>query len=282
MIKIGQYNDLAVSRLVDFGAYLTDDAHTAEVLLPARYIDTPLRSGDPLRVFVYRDSEDRPVATTERPFATVGQLAWLQVTAVNEVGAFLDWGLEKDLLVPFREQKTRMRRGMQYLVYVYLDDASGRVVASAKIEKFIDNTIPRYKPFQRVSAMVTGHTEIGYRAVVENLHSAMIYENQVYRQLEVGEPVTAYVRKIREDGKLDLTLLPPAAERIGELARRILDRLEKGGGHLDIGDHTSPEYIGASFECSKKDFKKAIGHLLKEQKIVKTERGISLFSAKRR
>lgn len=277
MIEIGQYNELTVARMSDYGMFLSDSEGTAEVLLPRKYVERKLRIGDTIRVFVYTDSEDRPVATTLHPLATANTLAYLQVRAVNDVGAFLDWGLEKDLLVPFREQRSKMRTGMQYLVYVYVDDASKRVAASARYDKFLDNTIPEYKRFQKVDALVTGHTEIGYKAVVENCHSGLIYENEVYRSLEVGETVTAYVKKVREDGKIDLTLLPPAAERAESISALIIDRLKRAGGRLDIGDHSSPEYINASFGCSKKDFKKAVGYLLKMHKIAKTESGIVLL-----
>lgn len=256
MILIGQYNELTVTRMVDFGVYLADADHTTEILLPAKYVDGGTRVGDTLCVFVYTDSEDRPIATTRHPFATANSLAYLQAVAVTEVGAFLDWGLEKDLLVPFSEQRQKMRKGLQYLVYVYVDDATGRVVASARINRFIDNTLPEYKKFQQVEALITGHTELGYKAVVDNRHSAMIYESDVYRAMEVGQQVTAYVKKVREDGKLDLTLLAPAAERTESLARLIEERLRLCGGRMDVGDHSSPEYINSSFGCSKKDFKR--------------------------
>lgn len=276
MIKIGQYNDLTVSRTSDYGIYLTDttDPLHAEVLLPAKFVTTDMLSPDAtVRVFVYTDSEDRPVATTRHPLAEAWQIACLQVVDVTDVGAFLDWGLEKDLLVPFREQKMRMRKGMQYIVYVYVDDVTGRVAATAKYERFIDNTIPEYGRFERVTAFIVAHTDLGYRAVVNNLHSGMLYENELHRALEIGESVTAYVRKVRDDGKLDLTLLAPAAERTQTLADAIVSRLERSGGTLDIGDSTSPEYISASFGCSKKDFKKALGMLLRERRIVKTDNG---------
>lgn len=280
MIKIGEYNDLSVARSTDYGVYLTDPADPlrAEVLLPAKFVTADmLAPGASVHVFVYTDSEDRPVATTRHPLAQAWQMAYLQVVDVTEVGAFLDWGLEKDLLMPFREQKARMRKGMQYLVYVYVDDATGRVAATAKYEHFIDNTIPQYKRFECVSALVVAHTDLGYRTVVNNLHSGMLYENELHRTPEIGETMTAYVRKVRDDGKLDLTLLAPAAERSQEIAAMIIDRLQRAGGSLDIGDFTPPEYISASFGCSKKDFKKALGLLLRERRIAKTPAGIKIL-----
>ncbi len=278
-MEIGKYNTLTVNRLVDFGAYLTDNCGN-EVLLPARYIGTPLRVGDPLKVFVYTDSEDRPIATTEHPFATVGELAYLTMTDVNETGAFLDWGLSKNLLVPYREQRSKMKRGGEYLVYVYLDNATGRVVATAKYEKYINNLFPDYKPFEKVNALIVGHHERGYKVVVNNLHSGIIYSDEVYRSLEIGEQVVGYVKKIREDGKLDLTLLPPAGERTENIAALIIERLKRHGGEDEIGDFLSPDYIAASFQCSKKDFKRAVGLLLKTGKVAKTDGGLRLLSEK--
>lgn len=275
-MEIGKYNILTINRFVDFGAYLSDTSGN-EVLLPAKYIVEPLSLGDQLKVFVYNDSEDRPIATLEHPYATVGELAYLTVNDVNDTGAFLDWGLTKNLLVPYREQRSKMKRGGEYLVYIYLDNATGRVVASAKYEKFINNLIPEYKPFEKVDALVVGNHERGYKVVVNNLHSGIIYSDEVYRSLEIGEHVTGYVKKIREDGKLDLTLLPPAGERTESLAALIIDRLKRHGGEDSIGDFLSPDYIAASFQCSKKDFKRAIGSLLKSGRVTKIEGGLRLL-----
>lgn len=277
MVKIAKYNRMTVVRLVDFGAYLADDDKTCEILLPAKYIKAPLSPGDEIDVFVYRDSEDRPIATTLRPKAVADTMAYLEVVAVNDTGAFLDWGLEKDLLVPYREQKVRMRKGGIYPVYLYVDNLTGRAAATARFEKYIDNTVPEYKPFQKVTAFITGATPLGYRAVVNNRHTGLVYSSEVYSSLETGDTVDAYVRKVREDGKIDLTLLAPAADRIEAVARKLLERIERAGGSLDIGDHTSPEYINAAFACSKKDFKKAIGYLLKRGKVEKTETGLSVL-----
>lgn len=277
MVKIAKYNRMTVVRLVDFGAYLADDDKTCEILLPAKYIKAPLSPGDEIDVFVYRDSEDRPIATTLQPKAVADTMAYLEVVAVNDTGAFLDWGLEKDLLVPYREQKVRMRKGGIYPVYLYVDNLTGRAAATARYEKYIDNTVPEYKPFQKVTAFITGATPLGYRAVVNNRHTGLVYSSEVYRSLETGDTVDAYVRKVREDGKIDLTLLAPAADRIEAIARKLLERIERAGGALDIGDHTSPEYINAAFGCSKKDFKKAIGYLLKRGKVEKTETGLSVL-----
>lgn len=258
---------MTVAREVDFGLYLTsDDGH--EILIPQRYVPEGTKVGDTLRVFVYTDSEDRLIATTEAPFAKVGEFAYLQVRDVNATGAFLDWGLPKDLLVPFAQQKSRMKRGGIYLVYIYLDDATKRIVASAKIEKFLGNTLPEYRHGQSVKALVVEHTAIGYRVIVDNLHWGMIYDNEIYRTLEIEETVTAYVKSVREDGKIDLTLSDSTGKRVINLSDHILEMLEANGGELPLSDSSTPDEIRDTFSCSKKDFKKAIGHLYKAGKII--------------
>lgn len=280
-MKLGEYNDLKVARFVDFGAYLSDEDGN-EVLLPAKYInrDAGVEIGSTLSVFVYNDSMDRPVATTQIPLATVGQLAFLSVTAVNDIGAFLDWGLEKNLLVPFREQKVRMRKGGEYLVYVYLDHASQRIVASAKYEKFIDNVFPDYEVGAPVDAMIVSRSDLGYKVVVDNRFSGMIYENDVFRDLEPGDSVKGYVKKVRDDGKLDITIRERQKGRVAVVAQEIIERLRRSGGYAEIGDFSTPDYIRASFNCSKKDFKIAIGNLMKAGKIAKTEKGLELLDSK--
>lgn len=275
MISIGKYNRLPVAKIVDFGAYL-DAGSGVEILLPARYIDHELKVGDDLEVFIYTDSEDRLIATTEKPFAEVGQFAFLEVVDVNAVGAFLDWGLPKNLLVPFREQKVRMKEGGIYPVYVYLDDTTKRIVASAKLDKYLGNVVPDYKRGDEVTALVWQHQPIGYRVIVNNLHSGMIYENELFRNLEIGETVRAFVKNVRDDGKIDLTLSGNVIERVGRLADRIMEYVRLNGGEANISDKVSPEEIQAKFQCSKKDFKKAVGQLFRERRITFTDNGIRL------
>jgi predicted RNA-binding protein (virulence factor B family) len=278
-MDIGKYNKLTVARLVEFGAYLTDAENKPEgegkekgekpqeVLLPNKYVPEGIRPGDELNVFVYTDSEDRIVATTLTPFATVGEFAYLQVNQVNKVGAFLDWGLEKDLLVPFSEQRSKMMVDGIYLVYVYLDHNTGRVVASAKVEKFLGNVIPEYRRGQQVSALVCGHNEVGYRAIVDNLFWGMIYDNELYSPIEVEQVVTAYVKQVRPDNKIDLTLLQPAAaKRVASLGDKVLDLIR--AGKLNLTDRSTPEEIKERLQCSKKDFKKTLGALYRQHLIV--------------
>lgn len=268
MIKLGKFNTMRVVRLVDFGAYLgdPDDEKSAEILLPARYMPEDLRPGDTIDVFVYRDNENRPIATTDEPYATVGEFAYMQVNQVNDIGAFLDWGLVKELLVPFSEQKAKMRPGGIYLVYVYLDDATQRIVASAKIEKFLGNVFPEYKIGQRVRALVYQHTDIGYKAIVDNLHQGLLYENELFPPVELEETVEAYVKRVRPDGKIDLTLSSSTRDRVDEISDRIIEYLRKPDASA-VSDHLSPEEIRKLFGCSKKDFKKAVGMLYRSHAV---------------
>ena len=276
MVKIGKYNTLKVVKNVDFGAYL-DGGDGVEILLPARYIGEPLHPGDEIEVFIYKDNEGRLIATTEHPYAQVGEFAFLQVNDVNRMGAFLDWGLMKQLLVPFSEQTIKLSRGMVVPVYVYLDDASQRVVASAKIDHFLGNCVPRYKVGDSVKALVYKHAEVGYKAIVDNLFHGMFYESELYRPLEIGEEVTAYVNRVREDGKIDLLLYGRKDGRVDSLAGTIRERLSNTQeGFLPLCDSSSPEEIRAVFSCSKKDFKKAIGSLYREHVISLVDGGIKL------
>ena len=276
MVQIGKRNILKVTRLVDFGAYL-DAGSGAEILLPKRYITSPLSPGDEVDVVVYTDSEDRPVASTETPLAYVGEFAFLDVVAVTKVGAFLDWGLPKDLLVPFSEQRSRMVQGGNYLVYLYADNASGRVAASAKIEKYIGNVIPEYANGQKVRALVFDRNDVGYRCIVDNLHYGILYDNEVYTPLRKGERIDAYVKSVRPDGKIDLMLGGRADVRTNNLAARIEKALKAAGGKLQVSDKSSPEEIRQVFQCSKKDFKKAVGHLLKDGKVGISDDNTALF-----
>ena len=267
---------LAVAREVDFGYYLaTDDGR--EILLPRKYAPDGIAIGKAVKVFVYTDSDDRLIATTETPYATVGEFAYLQVSDVNATGAFLDWGITaKDLLVPFSQQKARMKRGGIYLVYVYLDDASKRVVASAKIEKYLDNALPEYRHGQPVEALVIEHTPIGYKVIVDNRHRGMIYDNEIYRPLELEQTVRAYVKSVRPDGKIDLSLGDSTGRRVMSLSDRIIEVLEQAGGRITVTDRSTPEEIKEAFACSKKDFKKALGHLYKEGKVLLGEGVVEL------
>ncbi len=275
MLQIGKFNELEITHRVDFGLYL-DGGEEGEILLPLRYATQDMKPGDKINAFIYRDSEDRLIATTEKPHAQVGDFAFLRVNATNNVGAFLDWGLPKDLLVPFREQKVRMVPGRSYTVYVYLDDETQRIVASAKLQKFLDNKIPDIKAGDEVKARIYQRTELGYKVIVNDLFSGLIYHNEIFSEVNIGELHHATVKTVRADGKIDLVLGKSTRNRVNDLADDILDYIEECGGRISLNDSSSPEEIRETFQCSKKDFKKAIGALFKAKQIVIENDGIRL------
>lgn len=260
---IGKINKLRINRCVDFGYYLVDD-EGCEVLMPRRYITPQMHVGDMVEVFVYNDSENRPIAVTEQPKAVVGDFVLMRVKAVNAVGAFLDWGLSaKDLLVPFREQRVRMVAGRWYIVHVYLDHESNRIVASAKLDKFLDNRLPHYYHRQKVDVLIVQRTDLGYKVIVDNLYWGMVYQSETYTSVNVGERHTGFIKQVRDDGKIDVTLSKIEKMRVDDLSQAILDEMKKTGGVLALNDKSSPEDIAKVFQCSKKDFKKALGQLYK-------------------
>lgn len=265
-VEIGKVNKLKVLREVSIGVYLDGDT-IGDVLLPKRYVPEGTKEGDEVAVFIHLDSEDRLIATTERPLAQVGEFAWLKVVSVSKFGAFLDWGLMKDLLVPFREQKEKMEKDRYYAVYVYFDDETGRIVASAKVDRFLDNVSPDYNPGDEVKLFVVGRTELGYKAVINGLHSGLLYYNQVFKPLQLGQQTKGYIARVREDEKIDLLLERPGYEKVDELSQKLLDALQKAGGFLPLTDKSVPADIEQRLGMSKKTFKKAIGALYKQRLI---------------
>ena len=263
-IRLGDYNRMTVVKTVDFGVYL-DGGEEGEVLLPARYVPDGCKEGDELEVFVYLDNEERLVATTQTPLAKVGDFAYLETAWVNEYGAFLNWGLMKDLFCPFREQKMKMEKGKSYIVYVHIDDESHRIVASAKIDKFLDNRPADYHQGDPVEILIAQRTDMGYKVIIDNLHSGIIYHNEIFKEINIGDRMEAYIKSVREDGKIDVTLADRADRRTMELADKILMHLMSHGRRMTLTDKSSPEAIKSAFECSKKDFKKAIGYLYKKK-----------------
>jgi predicted RNA-binding protein (virulence factor B family) len=276
MILPGRYNTLKVVKFVDFGVYL-DGAEMGEILLPARYVPAECEVGEDLEVFIYLDSEDRIIATTEKPYAQVGEFAMLRVIAVNNVGAFLDWGLMKDLLVPFREQKMDMFAGRSYLVYLYVDPDSRRIAASAKLEKFLDNVIPEYQAGEEVSLIVESESDLGYNAIINHLHRGILYHDELPGPLKKGQQIKAYIKKIREDKKIDLSLYKPGYEQVDGISQNILDRLKEAGGFLPLNDKSDAALIFDHFAISKKVFKKAVGALYKQRRISLEEKGLRLM-----
>ena len=276
MLNIGNYNTLRIIKILSFGAYL-DGGEGKEILLPTRYVPDGAQVGDDVEVFIYHDNEGRLIATTLHPNAVVGEFAFMQVKSVNTTGAFLDWGLMKDLLVPYKEQKLTMREGKWYLVYVRLDHVTGRVMASARIEKFLNNIPPKYKFNQEVDLLVADDTEIGYKVIVNNLHWGMVYHNQVFQRLEKGEHLKGYVKEIREDDKLDISLAPLGYQKVDGVAQTILQALQVQNGFLPVHDKSDPEVIYSLFRCSKKAFKQAIGALYRQHRIALEPDGIRLI-----
>jgi predicted RNA-binding protein (virulence factor B family) len=276
MVEIGRVNTLEVVRETDNGLYL-DGRELGEILMPKKFITDEVRNLGWADVFIYTDSEDRLVATTEKPFAMVGDFAFLKVVSVSRFGAFLDWGLPKDLLVPFREQKADMVEGRSYLVCLFLDILTKRIAASAKIDKFLDNTPPEYEPGDEVQLLIAEETDLGFKAIVNNEHWGMLYKNQIYQPLSPGQRITGYVNKVRDDEKIDLLLEKPGYEKVDSISQKILDELKQNRGFMAVSDNTSPEMINAMFGISKKNFKKAIGSLYKKRMITFDSDGIRLI-----
>ncbi len=276
MAIIGQRNALPIVRQAPPGLYLDGGAH-GEILLPGRYIQPGWAVGGKMDVFIYRDSEDRLVATTETPRATVGEFAYLRVVSWKpNVGAFLDWGLDKDLLLPLREQASSLRPGEWALVHVLLGERSQRIVASARLSRFLNLTPPAYAEGQPVRLLIETETPLGYRAIINQAHTGLLYRAELASPLTLGQALGGFIRTIRPDGKIDLGLDPTGHLRIAPLGQRIIAALETNGGHLPYHDGSSPEEIRATFGMSKKAFKQAIGVLYREHRLRIESDGIYL------
>lgn len=274
-IKLGKYNQLTVVKTVDFGVYL-DGFDDGEILLPQRYVPAGCKPGDMLNVFIYLDNEERLVATTLEPFVQVGEFACLEVAWVNEYGAFLNWGLMKDLFVPFREQKMKMQKGRSYLVHAHLDEDSYRIVASAKIERYLSREMPPYKTGEQVDIIVWQRTDLGVRVIVDNAYAGLLYDNEIFTQLETGMKLTAYVKQVREDGKIDLSMQKSGYTRVEDFSDELLAYLKANDGFLALSDKSPAEAIYDTFGVSKKTFKKAVGDLYKKRLILIGESDIRL------
>ncbi len=275
MAQLGRIETLEVVKITDFGPFL-DGGELGEILLPRTFLSSPLAEGDHVEVFIYHDSENRLTATPHLPPGQVGDFVYLKVKAANEVGAFLDWGLPRDLFVPFREQKEKMREGKSYLVYIYYDRASNRIVASSRIERFLEKEGCPYAVGRAVNLIIAYPHERGYKAIIDNTYLGMIYANEVFRKLTVGERCLGYIKAVREDGKVDLSLQKAGYEQIQELEDIILRRLKEMKGELHLSDNSEPDAIYRAFGVSKKAFKKAIGVLYKKRLIVIEEEKIRL------
>lgn len=275
-IKLGEYNLLEVLKEVDFGVYL-DGSEDGEILLPTRYVPQGCKPGDVLNVFIYLDMDERLIATTLQPYVKVGEFACLEVAWVNQYGAFLDWGLMKDLFVPFREQKMKMLKGNSYVVHVHLDEDSYRIVASAKVEKYLSKDMPEYNAGDEVEVLVWQKTDLGFKVIVDNKFGGMIFKNEIFTDVRTGMKMTAYIKQVRPDGKIDLELQKGGVKKVEDFADTLLEYIRSNGGSTPLNDKTEADVIYSTFGVSKKTFKKAVGDLYKKRLIVlEGEQGIRL------
>ena len=262
-MRVGEIQTLKVNRISDYGLYLVDDQEQ-EVLLPNRFVSLSNAVGDEIEVFVYHDSEDRLVATTDRPLIVKGEVACLKVVDKNIHGAFLDWGLVgKDLFLPNRNQQGGVIPGRSYLVWLYVDNITGRCVATQKLKNYIDNDIITIKPRQKVSIVVASESPIGYRAIINNRHWGMIYKNQIFKPVQIGDKLEGFVKRITDDNRIDLMLREEGYKGVTDSADVLLQLIKDKGGVLEIGDKSSPELIHAETQMSKNQFKRAAGVLMK-------------------
>jgi hypothetical protein len=253
-----------------------DGGEEGEILLPSRYVPENCKPGDELTVFIYLDNEERLVATTLTPLVQVGEFACLEVAWINQYGAFLNWGLMKDLFVPFREQKMKMQVGKQYVIHAHLDDESYRIVASAKVDRYLSKEKAPYEPGQEVSILIWQKTDLGFKAIIENRYSGLLYESEIFQPLHTGMTLKAYVKQVREDGKIDLILQKPGQGKVEDFAATLLDYIREQGGHITLHDKSPAEEIYDTFGVSKKTFKKAVGDLYKKHLVSLQENGIEL------
>jgi uncharacterized protein len=280
MAELGKRNKLRIVREAPPGMYL-DGEQLGEILLPRKYISADMKPGGSVDVFLYLDSEDRLVATTESPFVHVGEFACLECVGFNpKIGCFLSWGLEKDLLLPLREQENPVYPGDKVVVHVYVDERSGRIVASARLRRHLDLTPPNYHNDQSVHLIIAGETPLGYKAIVDHAHWGLLYRAEASGSLETGQELTGYVRAVRADGKIDLRLDREGYQRVAPLADRIVEHLRANNGRMDLSDESSPDAIRAAFDTSKKAFKQALGALYREKKIRMVEGGVELVRGK--
>lgn len=270
MFTPGEYATLTIHRFTSVGAYLgqPDAGYEEVILLPNKYLKPGMQEGDELTVFVYLDTEERPVATTQTPLISLGKFAWLEVHSVNRIGAFLDWGLEKHLFVPYAEMVEQMEVGEKYLVGVFLDERSQRLVATPRIGKLLDQTDIRLNVGEEVELVVYNETELGFQVMINQKHGGLVYHNEVFRPIEIGDLTKGYIKQIREDGKIDVSLEPLGVASIEPNSRKILDALNRNKGVLKLSDKSAPEDIERELHMSKKLFKKAIGGLYKKKLIV--------------
>ncbi|TLU67165.1 GntR family transcriptional regulator [Thalassotalea litorea] len=275
MAEVGKINTLNIVKMTDIGAYL-DGGDLGEILLPAKYVPEGSEEGNSVDAFIYFDSKDRLVATTETPKAQLEEFAYLKVVQVNKMGAFLDWGLPKDLLVPYNQQKTRMVVGSSYLVKVYRDHHSDRIAASSKLDKYLDIWPARYEIGEQVDLIIATKTDLGFNAIVNNQHWGLLYDNEVFQHLRTGQNIKGYIKNIRGDGRVDLILTRGGIGKVNDFAPALIAYLKAHKGYCDLHDKSSPEDIKRAFGVSKKTFKSTLGNLLKHGKVELLDKGFRL------
>ena len=266
-LLLGDYNTLRIARRSDIGLYLDGD-QAGEILLPNRYVTQDMQIDDEIRVFLYLDQEERLVATTEQPLAKVGDFACLECVWVNQYGAFLDWGLMKNLFCPFREQRQRMETGRRYIVHVHIDQDSYRIMASAKVSKFLSTDHPPYQPGDEANILVWQPTDMGYKVIVDNRYYGLIFRNQVFQPIHTGDRLKAYISNVREDGKLDIALQHTGRQHTQDFAEELLAYLHDHNGICSLGDKSDADDIRDTFHVSKKTFKRAVGDLYKRHLVM--------------
>jgi predicted RNA-binding protein (virulence factor B family) len=279
VIQIGKFNTLKVLKKVEFGVFLQGD-EDEEILLPTRYLPEKTEVGDEIEVFLYYDSEDRLIATTEKPLAQVGEFAFLKVASVNSIGAFLDWGLPKELFLPYAEQTHPLRVGLKVAVALYIDKTF-RIASSMRLDRYADKNISEYKENQKVDLFVVGKSELGFKAVINDKHMGVFYENEVFQDISYGQRLPGFIKKIRDDGKIDLILQPMGSFGAKDLGEKILEVLKQHNGFLAVTDKTSAEKIYDLFGVSKKKYKMALGGLYKKRLVTIGDDGLRLAAAKK-
>ncbi|MBU0680836.1 MAG: GntR family transcriptional regulator [Proteobacteria bacterium] len=273
MVEIGKINKLTIKKVRDSGAHL-DGGESGDVLLPLKDVPENCQPGDEMEIFVYQNRDGHLRASTKKPCVTVGQFAKLRVAANGPTGSFLRWGLEKDLFAPKSEQQAKMEEGKAYMVYVFLDEETNRIAASSKLDKFLDQTPPNYKEGQEVDLIILEQTDLGYRAIVNHAHEGMLYKSEVFKTLFSGQEIKGYIKKVRDDQKIDLILQKPGYQGVDDIAQNILKIIKASGGRMAVTDKTAAEDIYALFGVSKKTFKKAIGALYRKKLIVIDTNGV--------
>lgn len=265
-MKLGDYNVMTIVKRVDFGLYL-DGGKEGEILLPQRYVTKDMEIGDDVEVFIYLDQDERPVATTEHPIAKVGDFAFLQVAWINEYGAFLNWGLMKDLFCPFREQKMRMEKDKGYIVHIHIDDESYRIMASAKVEHYFSEEQPEYESGDEVNLLIWQKTELGFKVIIDNKYPGLIYRDQIFREIHTGDQMKGYIMTVRQDGKIDVSLQQQGRKQVLDFSETLLEYLHEHDGKCNLGDKSDADDIYARFGVSKKVYKRAVGDLYKRHLI---------------